>query len=353
MTNELLQKYLEGSCSAEERAYVLQWLQQQDMTGIDDVLQQRWVQATERMPEPATKALWQQLQEHLPAQVIRSYKAVVVPLWIRRIGVAVVVMGLVLTTTLLFEGKQATSKSPAVATVAKDTHQGSPAAWETLHNEQLAEQKHTLEDGSVVVLMRHTSIRYRRGFEKNSRRIQLLNGTALFTAASDKQRPFSVLSGDVTTTALGTTFRVKYHAASPVTVQLLKGKVKVQQSVAGVPDVYLVPGQQCIYTVGNDYMAVSRFAKDKLVEPKPMHDHKTDVFADTLLFDQTPLATVLQQLQQRYHTVIDYNHTEITDVYFSGKVTSSDSLPVVLRIIARMNALQLNRRDDGFQLSKP
>lgn len=101
-----------------------------------------------------------------------------------------------------------------------------------------------LSDGSVVYLNQHTTIAYPKHFDKTSRKMELLKGSAFFEVAKDENRPFSVISGDVITKVLGTTFNiVKRDSAFSVTVA--SGKVKVSSKNNSVN---LVANEQALFS---------------------------------------------------------------------------------------------------------
>src|SRR5271155_194288 len=86
----------------------------------------------------------------------------------------------------------------------------------------------TLPDGSTVDLNARSSIRIE--FSTTERHVELLDGQALFQVAKDKQRPFTVGSGDATVRAVGTQFDV-YRKSSGTTVTVLEGRVAVYANV--------------------------------------------------------------------------------------------------------------------------
>jgi transmembrane sensor len=82
----------------------------------------------------------------------------------------------------------------------------------------------TLADGSTVDLNARSKLRVE--FSKNERRVELLDGQALFQVAKDKNRPFIVAGGEATVRAVGTQFDV-YRKDSGTTVTVLEGRVAV------------------------------------------------------------------------------------------------------------------------------
>jgi transmembrane sensor len=85
----------------------------------------------------------------------------------------------------------------------------------------------TLADGSTVDLNARSKLRIE--FSSAERRVELLDGQALFQVAKDKQRPFIVHSGDATVRAVGTQFDV-YRKDSGTTITVLEGRVAVYSS---------------------------------------------------------------------------------------------------------------------------
>lgn len=82
----------------------------------------------------------------------------------------------------------------------------------------------TLADGSTVDLNARSRLRVE--FARKERRVELLEGQALFQVAKDKNRPFIVSSGDATVRAVGTQFDVN-RRSNGTTVTVLEGRVAV------------------------------------------------------------------------------------------------------------------------------
>ncbi len=90
-----------------------------------------------------------------------------------------------------------------------------------------------LSDGSTVRLNAETSIYFPEKFS-DSQRVVYLKGEAYFEVAKDSRRPFTVVSGDVETTVLGTAFNVSaYPGENEVKIAVAEGKVKVNEKTSG------------------------------------------------------------------------------------------------------------------------
>jgi len=104
-----------------------------------------------------------------------------------------------------------------------------------------------LPDGSVVWLNSESNLSYTSNFNQQNRKVKL-SGEAYFEVKTNPDKPFSVQSGNVVTTALGTSFNVKaYPEDKDVTVALNSGNVKVQYSLGQQQAIFLNPGSAALF----------------------------------------------------------------------------------------------------------
>jgi transmembrane sensor len=89
----------------------------------------------------------------------------------------------------------------------------------------------TFEEGSVAYLNTKTKVRW-LGDERD-RRVELLEGEALFDVVHDESRPFRVMLGDSEIQVLGTRFNVHRKANAEVDVTVLEGTVQVRGYSSG------------------------------------------------------------------------------------------------------------------------
>lgn len=87
--------------------------------------------------------------------------------------------------------------------------------------------KLVLQDGSIVWLNAHSTLKFPNRFATDERRVTL-NGEAYFKIAENKLKPFFVETKGVLTKVLGTEFNVKNEGSSYSEVLLLHGKVQVE-----------------------------------------------------------------------------------------------------------------------------
>jgi ferric-dicitrate binding protein FerR (iron transport regulator) len=226
--------------------------------------------------------------------------------------------------------------------------------WQLKANHTDQKLKIKLEDGSVVSLFPHSSIRYAKHFTDPSeyKRDIYLQGQAIFDVTKEKSRPFTVYAGNMSTTVLGTSFSVAENDKG-VLVKLYSGKVMIHavQQNAWTKDIVLKPGEQLrvTYDQGANLAIITAFDTGKPA-PKETNAGSGDG-PKGLVFDNTELPEVMNKLIGYYHTRIAYNKTELSSMYFSGQVLATDSLSVILKVIAKMNGLQVTQTTDGFTVN--
>ncbi|MEQ9287178.1 MAG: FecR domain-containing protein [Cyclobacteriaceae bacterium] len=120
-------------------------------------------------------------------------------------------------------------------------------------NPQGIKSQFKLPDGTHVWLNSGSRVVYPESFASGHRSVEL-HGEAFFDVVKDKSRPFQVKSGNVTTTALGTSFNIRQNGiAQKVKVSLATGKVKVDgfsEDNELRNTHYLAPGQELSFHEG-------------------------------------------------------------------------------------------------------
>ncbi|MGJ1414155.1 FecR family protein [Sphingobacterium multivorum] len=191
-----------------------------------------------------------------------------------------------------------------------------------------------LEDGSKVRLMAHSTLSWLQPFPKEQRAIQL-EGKAFFEVAHDQSRPFTVLAGNIVTTALGTSFWVTQDRknAKP-RVRLIAGKVSIKERSANGEErflAYLTPGQSWREPV----IPLRR------EEPRKSEQPEEKVIPIILTFQHKPLAEVLPALTSFYHTTIVFAAADVSGLTLYGTYTQENDVAQILQTICIANDLEL------------
>ncbi|HEY8893391.1 MAG TPA: FecR domain-containing protein [Niastella sp.] len=252
---------------------------------------------------------------------------------------------------------------PVVATVEKDNATKAIVRHEI--NKTGKVQRIVLADSSEVLLDPLSEITWNEPFTNNKRDI-ILKGRARFSVAKDKTKPFTVISGRLATTALGTQFIVTaFEQDEFITVQLYEGRVVVKGADSThaklKKDFYLLPGEELLYSNKQNTASVRRFINDNTTAKKEIREERSTADQPSLpvdkgswyMFNNQPLAQVFKQLEEMYGVEIVYAEADIQKMYFIGKFSKNDSVNVILNQIAALNNLTVIRTNNKYTISKP
>lgn len=222
-------------------------------------------------------------------------------------------------------------------------------------NKGTAPMRIFLEDGSTVDLEPNSGIRYAAKFVTGRSRAVYLRGAASFDVASDPVRPFTVYSGELSTTVLGTAFSVNACAQLPyIKVLLHTGKVVVQPSEQvrrkWGRDIYLLPGQELTYDKSSMIATVRNL--NRVRPPVRPGERSPARMPDWYMFNNQSLAQVFDQLSEIYDVNIRYAAGDVTGLYFIGKFGKTDSLDKILQDIALLNGLTVRKEGSQYIVTK-
>jgi len=185
-----------------------------------------------------------------------------------------------------------------------------------------------LSDGSTVYLNTASAIAVDYSAER--RGIRLLAGEAEFVVQKNPERPFVVTAGNETIKALGTAFMVKNHQQD-VTVTMLENRVEISVPQL-TQSIVLNPGEQVNYYNQQSLSAI----------------HKVDTQKATawrrgkLVFESTPLKTVIEEINRYHPGVVRLVSTEHAQLPVSG-VFDLQQLDRLLGVIEHTLALKSTR----------
>ncbi|WP_343704494.1 FecR domain-containing protein [Chitinophaga sp.] len=285
ITQELLNKYFKGECTAAEEALVARWLQQADLPELRKHMEAGWEQEGGL---PAGEALKQQLAADLRRQLYPpQQKRPVYKIWLRlAIPAAAALLALLWYWTGSLPRPQENSLSAMRPT------------WDTVVNTTTGKRHFTLPDSTRVWLSPASRLIHSIAAEK--RLVQLI-GQAFFEVAPDAARPFSVLTGNVETQVLGTAFNIEaYQGERSIRVSLVSGKVALFRKNAppgAAPLSHLEKGQAA--TCSSTGLLVS---KDTLRLTAP-----ADWTSQATVFDNVPVQDALERIAAQYGITIQYH----------------------------------------------
>lgn len=278
---QLLQKYLRGECTAEEKSFVEHWY---------GLLEAETGDLEKNMDTDELEArLWEQIQSKMEVEEsIDDIEPLYKRLSFGWLGIAA---SLLLVATWWFIGSW-NKKTPTDSVVASD--------WLYRTNTATSPILIRLEDGSKVQLSPKSTLRFPKHFEKHNRTVYL-NGDAFFDIQKSPARPFYVHTDRVIAKVLGTSFFVRTDANTKhVRVEVVTGRVAVygQSAEKRSPvanGVVLSPNQAATYYDEQKHFVTGLVEKPALLEtPEAIKQELT------FQFDDTPLSEVIRRLELAY-----------------------------------------------------
>ncbi len=194
-----------------------------------------------------------------------------------------------------------------------------------------------LGDGSSLSLDTNSRVRVR--FTDDQRRIDLLEGQALFNVAHDAGRPFVVYAGETRVTAVGTVFDVR-RAGEGVRVTLVSGAIDVQSDQAPSPPRRIAAGQQV------------------RVSGARIDTRAVDVEAETswatgqLVFTDIPLAQAVAEMNRYLTEKIEIDDPAIRSVAVNGVFRTGDRDAFVAASSDVMGLRAVPKADGSVGLSR-
>jgi transmembrane sensor len=290
------QRYIDNTCTADERKAVLRWLQAQDEPALEALLDQEWEAAAPPMPAAMATLLDQQLS-HLLQQ--KQPRRLHYTRWLAAAGIAL------LAGSLLWLQRPAKKLTVVV------------------HNREIANtstyvRRVTLTDGSQLWLTPGSVITVPDNYNQQVRKV-ILSGEAYFEVAP-QSAPFQVSAGGLEATVLGTHFNIEAYPGETTTgIALSAGKIAVRLSLHRQPDstLILTPGLKLSYKKQAQSFNTRRFLPEK----------EADWKRGALVLEDVPLEAAFSRLESRYHKKIlisrgNFKATRFTATYNQETLTA-------------------------------
>ena len=374
-TNQLLEKYLAGTCSPsewEELLALVATIDENDAQTLTEPLHQLWLKAgrnelAAQAPPLDKEKLYRAVTEsenERPAPVRR------IRWW--RVAAAAVFLGAVITSGLLLFNRNSKPAQQTIANgsnIAEKVKPGTNKAVLTLRNGQqiildssatgtisqqgnvkvinlngkLAYETGTggatseivyntvttakanqyqleLRDGTKVWLNAASSIKFPTNFVTSTRTVEV-TGEAYFEVAHNKTKPFHVKVNGADIEVLGTHFNVNaYSDEAVIKTSLLEGVVRITK---GGKSGKLAPGQEANITPSGELSVLSANV-----------DMSVSWVKGYFQFDQAPLPVIMRQIGRWYDLDIKYEGA-VPDRIFKGKIQRSLPLSSILNMLRK------------------
>lgn len=207
----------------------------------------------------------------------------------------------------------------------------------TYANASLLPQQRTLADGSVATLDAGTTLTARFGWRK--RELALEQGR-IQLQVEPSSRSLRVQAGGSSIRDIGTTFQVERLADGRVEVALLEGVVEV---TSGSAQHTLSPGQQLQVLASGKIQPGPQLSSTAAAEAWPQ---------GKLVFDGTPLATVVERMNRYGSTPLVVADPDIADLAVSGTFRAGDAHELLSALELGWSIAGQPRSDGALELRR-
>lgn len=195
-----------------------------------------------------------------------------------------------------------------------------------------------LSDGSTVFLNSGSKLKFPKYFSSNSREVEL-SGEAYFQIQPDKNRPFTVITGETVTLVTGTEFNIKYRDSN-FNLVVSKGSVKSYRQNKPEIAFGLRPGDMISY---NNQKGFSSPKKVQLSYYTAWRQNK-------LGFDNTSLEDVMKEVELRYNIKSVFTNNSHKTRTLTG-IFTTENLNSVLSVISMTMDVNIRRHEDKIVIN--
>jgi len=180
-----------------------------------------------------------------------------------------------------------------------------------------------LADGTKIWLNSATTLKYPTEFAGDERKVEL-SGEAYFEVAKNPAKPFKVMSDGQTVEVLGTHFNINAYADEEHTSStLLEGSIRIS---SGSQVAVLKPGQQSITKPGLENNKAIQVSTN--INTAEVIAWKDDLFQ----FEDANIKTVMNQIGRWYDVDVVYGN-KIPEDHYTGKVSRNVNASQALKIL--------------------
>jgi len=310
---QLLRRYLDNSCTDEERRVIDQWYELLD--------NEQGPLSNEEVTD-VEKRLWHKIQSVTTDQSsasipFKNFKSN----WWKYAVAASLIGAVVLVGKPVLNNKNRSSDIPSLV-IAK-VNQGFS---EEINNSGII-RKMQLEDGSFVSIYPGSKLAYPKHFAPGKREVYL-EGEALFTVSKNPNRPFFVYNNQIVTRVLGTSFTV-LNKNGKIEVAVKTGRVAVYENGEQVNlneleeksnGVIITPNQKVTY-----YQQERHFVTSIVDQPAPAPtDSIQSATAAHFNYNEAALYKVIEDLEDAYKLEIVLENEKMKNCLFTGDLSNQN-----------------------------
>lgn len=238
---------------------------------------------------------------------------------------------------------------PAVTAVISVLNPSVEEVYETITAKRGSKARFTLTDGTSIVLNAGSQIRFSPQFSQDKREL-FLTGQAYFKVAKDKNRPFIVHAGNLSTTVIGTAFGIKaFENENDAMVLVEEGKVKVNITQKTRSD----NGQATDYFLKKDEQVTYRKLENEVYQQKVSDGSLLLAWKDNVLaFEDQSLEEIAKVLERWFDVQISFGNENLKMCTFRGR-SKNPKLWNILESISYANDITYEKEGKNIVFKGP
>lgn len=203
-----------------------------------------------------------------------------------------------------------------------------------------ARTKLHLPDGTLVWLNAGSKIVYSQGFGVEDRKL-CLEGEGYFEVTKNEKIPFEVRTKELNLRVLGTKFNFKNYAEDEeVTVNLMEGKVALNNRLKNMATLYLAPQEKMVL---NKRTGIMKRSKTNV-------EYANAWSRNELFFDEELLEDIAKKLMRSYNAEIVVADSLKNKRFYGSFKIIGNTIDEVLQTIASTNRMRYRHENDKYIL---
>lgn len=203
-----------------------------------------------------------------------------------------------------------------------------------------ARTKLHLPDGTLVWLNAGSKIVYSQGFGVEDRKL-CLEGEGYFEVTKNEKIPFEVRTKELNLKVLGTKFNFKNYAEDEeVTVNLMEGKVALNNRLKNMATLYLAPQEKMVL---NKRTGIMKRSKTNV-------EYANAWSRNELFFDEELLEDIAKKLMRSYNAEIVVADSLKNKRFYGSFKIIGNTIDEVLQTIASTNRMRYRHENDKYIL---
>ena len=323
---ELLEKYLKGSCTLDEKRVVEDWY-----FNLDDETKM----FTPQMPVFDKMKIFEKIKQHVEnvdhgKQPLQT-SLISISRRLRSIAAVAALLILILGIYFFTRTQTITTSAPIA----------NKADYIILNNNTFVIVQKRLPDGSAIWLKPGAILTYERKNEDADRDVTF-TGEAFFEVAKDEKHPFIIRADEMRIRVVGTSFNViALPKSRTFKVAVVTGKVQVtaQDKSGRSESVYLMPKQQASFNLSSQKIVQTVLSETQLKSQywKPF----------TLNFgDDASMRMISNELENAFQVKIEFSNPDIANCHLKVDF-NNQRLPEIISYLEKLLDVNCELIDGG------